>query len=142
MVRSQLARFAGREVKQTGDGFLATFDGPARAVDCAGAIRAVNIAARIGALAEPSEILVSGTVRDLVVGSQLRFIDAGTHDLKGVPGEWRVYRLADAAVGAGEAHVDSRERPTGADRIARGAARHAPGLLRGLARLQGRRSKR
>jgi class 3 adenylate cyclase len=171
MVRSQLTRFGGREVKQTGDGFLATFDGPARAVDCAEAIReaakefdlelriglhtgecelvgdditgmAVNIAARIGALAGPSEILVSGTVRDLVVGSQLKFIDAGTRNLKGVPGDWRVYRLTDAVVDAGEAHVDSRERPTGADRIARGAARHAPGLLRGLARLQGRRGNR
>jgi class 3 adenylate cyclase len=170
MVRAQLTRFGGREVKQTGDGFLATFDGPARAVDCAEAIReaageldlelriglhtgecevvgdditgiAVNIAARIGAVAGPSEILVSSTVRDLVVGSPLRFVDAGTPDLKGVPDEWRVYRLSDA-VEADEALVDSRQRPRGADRIARGAARHAPGLLRGLARLQGRRSNR
>ena len=168
MVRDQLARFGGREVKQTGDGFLATFDGPARAVDCAEAIReataelslelriglhtgecelvddditgmAVNIAARIGALAEPSEILVSSTVRDLVIGSQLAFVDAGDHDLKGVPGKWRVYRLTGSTGAAHQALVDTRQRPTGADRIARGAARHAPGLLRGLARLQGRR---
>ena len=171
MVRRQLTRFGGREIKQTGDGFLATFDGPARAVDCAEAIReaageldlelriglhtgecelvddditgmAVNIAARIGALAGPSEILVSSTVRDLVVGSQLRFTDAGSHDLKGVPGEWHVYRLTEDAVDAGAAIVDLRKRPTGADRIARGAARHAPGLLRGLTRLQGRRGNR
>jgi class 3 adenylate cyclase len=171
MVRRQLRGFSGREVKQTGDGFLATFDGPARAVDCAEAISesaveldlelriglhtgecevvgdditgmAVNIAARIGALAGPSEILVSSTVRDLVVGSHHRFSDAGTHDLKGVPDDWRVYRLTDADGTAGEALVDSRERATGTDRIARRAARHAPGLLRGLARLQGRRSNR
>jgi class 3 adenylate cyclase len=171
MVRQQLARLGGRELKQTGDGFLATFDGPARAVDCAEAIMeavreldlklriglhtgeceligdditgiAVNIAARIGALAGPSEILVSSTVRDLVVGSNLRFSEAGIHDLRGVPGEWRIFRLIDATVDDGVALADSRRRPSGSDRIARGAARHAPGLLRGLTRLQRKRSSR
>lgn len=106
-----------------GDGFLATFDGPARAIRCARAIEeaereiglevragihsgeveligddvggmAVNIGARIGALAEPSEVLVSSTVRELVVGSGLDFAERGTHDLKGAPGEWHLFALA------------------------------------------------
>ncbi len=103
-----------------GDGFLATFDGPARAIRCAGAIRdalgelgigvragihtgeieligddvggmAVNIDARIGALAGTSEVLVSSTVRELVVGSGLEFDERGAHTLKGAPGEWRIF---------------------------------------------------
>ena len=118
-VRRQLGRFGGREVKTLGDGVLATFDSPARAIRCACAIRdgsrdlgmpvraglhtgecelvgddisgmAVNIGARVGALAESDEVLVSSTVRDLVVGSDIEFTDRGTHTLKGVPGEWRV----------------------------------------------------
>lgn len=165
MVRQQLPRFGGRELKQTGDGFLAVFDGPARAVDCAEAVTeavreldlelrigihtgecevigdditgmAVNIAARIGGLAEPSEILTSSTVRDLVVGSHLRFVDAGSHELKGVPGKWRIFRVAEAATGDGPPLVDSRHQASGSDRIARRAARHAPGLIRGLVRMQ------
>jgi class 3 adenylate cyclase len=165
LVRQQLPRFGGRELKQTGDGFLATFDGPARAVDCAEAVReaipelglelrigihtgecevigdditgmAVNIAARIGGLAGPSEIFVSSTVRDLVVGSHLRFVDAGAHELKGVPGEWRIFRVAEAGNGDSPPLVDSRHEASGSDRIARRAARHAPGLMRGLVRLQ------
>ncbi len=167
IVRQELPRFGGRELKQTGDGFLATFDGPARAVDCAEAVReairepglelrigihtgecevigdditgmAVNIAARIGGMAKPSEILVSSTVRDLVVGSHLRFVEAGSHKLKGVPGEWRIYRVTEAATGDGGPLIDSRHEATGSDRIARSAARRAPGLFRGLARLQRR----
>jgi class 3 adenylate cyclase len=123
-VRGELERFRGREIDATGDGFLATFDGPARAVRCAqaiaGSIRglgievragvhtgeveliddgvrglAVHIGARVGALAGPSEVLVSSTVRDLVAGSGLRFADAGEHQLKGVPDTWRLYRVAD-----------------------------------------------
>ena len=119
-VRRQLGIHRGREVKTMGDGFLATFDGPARAIRCAGAIRdalgeldievragihtgeveligddvggmAVNIGARIGALAGPSEILVSSTVRELVVGSGLEFDERGAHALKGAPGEWRLF---------------------------------------------------
>ena len=119
-IRHQLRVHRGREVKTMGDGFLATFDGPARAIRCAGAIReavgevgvevragihtgeveligedvggmAVNIGARIGALAEPGEVLVSSTVRELVVGSGLAFEERGNYELKGAPGEWRVF---------------------------------------------------
>jgi class 3 adenylate cyclase len=164
VVRQHLPHFGGRELKQTGDGFLATFEGPARAVDCAESIKqairelglelrvgihtgeceligdditgmAVNIAARIAGLAGSSEVLVSSTVRDLVVGSELRFVDAGTHELKGVPGEWRLFRVAERTAGESTPLIDSRQEATGTDRIARGAARHAPGLMRGLARL-------
>jgi class 3 adenylate cyclase len=121
-VRTELERFRGREVDTAGDGFLATFDGPARAVRCGQAIAeavrdlgieiragahtgeielagdevrglAVHIGARVGALAEPSEVLVSSTVKDLVAGSGLSFADAGEHELKGVPGTWRLYRV-------------------------------------------------
>ncbi|HKP89327.1 MAG TPA: adenylate/guanylate cyclase domain-containing protein [Thermoleophilaceae bacterium] len=120
LVRRQLTRFDGREVKHTGDGFLATFDGPARGVRCARdiaeAVRqagleiraglhtgecelraadiggmAVHIAARVMALAQPGEVLASSTVKDLVVGSGLQFADRGVHPLKGVPDEWRLY---------------------------------------------------
>ena len=123
-VRAQLARFRGREIDVAGDGFLATFDGPARAVRCASAICrsvgeigvevragvhtgevelsgegikgvAVHIGARIAALAEPSEVLVSSTVKDLVAGSGLVFEDAGEHQLKGVPDRWHLYRMVD-----------------------------------------------
>jgi class 3 adenylate cyclase len=121
-VRRQLVRFRGCEVKTTGDGFVASFDGPARAVQCACAIRdaaaqlglevrsgvhtgeievrgddvagiAVVIAARVSALAEPGEVWVSRTVADLVVGSGLEFVDRGVHTLKGVPGEWNLYAV-------------------------------------------------
>ena len=120
MVRRALAGHRGTEIDRTGDGFLVTFDGPARAVRCArdiaeevrrlgievragchtgeielvdGGIRgiAVHIAARVMALAGASEVLVSSTVRDLVGGSGLSFEERGTHELKGVPGEWRLF---------------------------------------------------
>jgi class 3 adenylate cyclase len=119
-VRSQLERFRGIEVNTTGDGFLATFDGPARAIQCGKEIGqqvrklglevragvhtgeverlgddiagiAVHIGARIASIAGPGEVLVSGTVRDLVAGSGFEFDDRGTHELRGVPGEWRVF---------------------------------------------------
>jgi class 3 adenylate cyclase len=122
MVRRQLTRFRGREVKTMGDGFLATFDGPARAVECACAIRdaagqlgleirsgvhtgeaeirgddvagiAVDIAARVAACAEPGSVWVSRTVADLVVGSRLRFATRGAHALKGVPGTWELFAV-------------------------------------------------
>jgi len=122
LVRTQLDRARGRSIKHTGDGFLATFDGPARAVRCAEAIRdvvrqlgievraglhtgecefigdeigglAVHIGQRVSALAAPNEVLVSSTVKDLVVGSGLRFEDRGTHALKGVPDAWRLFRV-------------------------------------------------
>jgi class 3 adenylate cyclase len=121
-VREALMRFRGTEVKTTGDGFVATFDSPARAVRCARAIKdsmgrfgvqiraglhtaeveveegditgiAVHIAARVIGKADAGEILVSSTVRDLVAGSDLRFRDRGVHELKGVEGDWRLYAL-------------------------------------------------
>jgi class 3 adenylate cyclase len=123
VVRSQLARFRGREVNTSGDGFLAMFDGPQRAIRCAMAIRdavqalgvevraglhtgeceirgddiggiGVHIGARVSALAGPNDVLVSSTLRDLVIGSGLEFEDRGTHQLKGVPGEWRLFVVA------------------------------------------------
>ena len=122
IVRANLGRFRGREIKTMGDGFLATFDGPARGVRCAEAIvtavrslgieiRAglhtgevalegddvsglgVAIGARVGAKASASEVLVSQTVKDLVAGSGLVFEDAGEHELKGVPDRWHLYRV-------------------------------------------------
>ena len=121
-VRGQLARYRGTEIDTAGDGFFATFDGPARAIRCAqstiqavhdlgidiraglhtGEIEtigdkiggiAVNIGARVAALASPGEVLVSQTVRDLVAGSGLTFEDAGEHELKGVPDRWRLFRV-------------------------------------------------
>ena len=119
IIRAELERYRGREVDTTGDGFLATFDGPARAIRCAVAICAavrplglevraglhtgeielmddkvggiaVHIGARVAAFAGPSEVLVSSTVKDLVAGSGIEFDDRGTHELKGVPDEWRL----------------------------------------------------
>jgi class 3 adenylate cyclase len=124
-VRRQLAVHRGREVKTMGDGFLATFDGPARAIRCATAIKgelsrsgveirsgihsgevetiggdvagmAVNIGARVGALAGPGEVLVSSTVRELVVGSGIEFEERGSHRLKGAPDEWRLFAVTGA----------------------------------------------
>jgi class 3 adenylate cyclase len=123
VVRSQLARYRGREVNTSGDGFLAMFDGPQRAIRCAMAIRdavqalgiqvraglhtgecevrgediggiGVHIGARVSALAGPDDVLVSSTLRDLVIGSGLEFEDRGAHELKGVPGEWRIFAVA------------------------------------------------
>jgi len=122
VVRAELARFRGREVDTTGDGFFATFDGPARAIRSAKAVTesvrglgleiraglhtgevelagdsvrgiAVHTGARVAAQAGPSEVLVSQTVKDLVAGSGIEFQNRGTHELKGVPGEWRLYAV-------------------------------------------------
>jgi class 3 adenylate cyclase/pimeloyl-ACP methyl ester carboxylesterase len=123
-IETELGRHRGRAVKKMGDGLLATFDGPARAIQCAAAIRegarrgyglevrsglhtgeiellgndvggiAVHIGARVGALAAPGEVLVSNTVKDLVVGSGIDFEDRGEHVLKGVPGAWRLWSVA------------------------------------------------
>jgi len=123
LIRSELERHRGREVKTMGDGFLATFDGPARGIRCARAIAdqvgtlgievraglhtgeceligddiggmAVNIGARISALGGANEVLVSSTVKDLVVGSGISFEDRGERELKGVPGTWRLWAVA------------------------------------------------
>lgn len=120
-MRDVLRNFKGREINTAGDGFLASFDGPARAIRCAGAVReaarslglevrcglhtgecelvgddlagiAVHIGARVAALAAPGEVLVSQTVRDLVAGSGLTFTERGVHTLKGVPSEWRLFQ--------------------------------------------------
>ena len=122
LFRRSLERHRGREIKRTGDGFLATFDGPARAIRCAASITeaveelglelraglhtgecevmsddlgglAVHIAARVMSHADAGEVLVSSTVKDLVVGSGIDFEDRGTHDLRGVPGDWRLFRV-------------------------------------------------
>jgi class 3 adenylate cyclase len=122
LVRRALERHRGREIKSTGDGFLATFDGPARALRCAASISegvrtlgievraglhtgevevmngdigglAVHIGARVMGAAGPSEVLVSSTVKDLVVGSGIEFAERGSHELKGVPGEWRLFAV-------------------------------------------------
>jgi class 3 adenylate cyclase/pimeloyl-ACP methyl ester carboxylesterase len=125
LVRRELARFRGKELDTAGDGFFAVFDGPARAISCArtivGAVSeldltvragvhtgecelqdgkvtgiAVNIGARVAAAAGPGEVLVSGTVKDLVAGSGIEFQDKGVRQLKGVPGEWRLYVASPA----------------------------------------------
>jgi class 3 adenylate cyclase len=121
MVRAALSRHQGHEVKTTGDGFLATFDATGRAIHCAADVLAgardlglelragvhtgevevrgddiaglaVTMAKRICDFAAPGEVLVSGTVKDLVVGSRIEFVDRGEHELKGVPGTWKTYR--------------------------------------------------
>ena len=121
LVRRELKRFAGREVKTMGDGFLATFDGPARAIRCAEAIRSgakelglavrlglhtgecdvvgkdvaglgVHIASRVSSLANGQNVLVTSTVKDLVAGSGIDFRDLGLHDLRGIPGSWHLYQ--------------------------------------------------
>ena len=122
LIRRELARHRGREVDTAGDGFFATFDGPARAIRCACAVTgavgelglevraglhtgesellgdkvagiAVSIGARVAARAQPNEVLVSQTVKDLVAGSGLAFEERGAAALKGVPGEWRLYAV-------------------------------------------------
>jgi class 3 adenylate cyclase len=124
LIRLELARFRGVELDTAGDGFFARFDGPARAIRCSQAIVqgvralgldvragvhagecevheekvagiAVSVCARVMAMAGPGQILVSSTVRDLVAGSGIDFEDGGTHELKGVPGEWRLYAVRD-----------------------------------------------
>ncbi len=123
LVRRELAHFRGQEIDTAGDGFFASFDGPARAVRCAVAIRdrlresgldvragvhtgecermgdkigglAVHIGSRIAGLAGPGEVLASSTVKDLVAGSGIVFEDRGAHPLKGIPGEWRLFQVA------------------------------------------------
>ncbi|MFQ5931783.1 MAG: adenylate/guanylate cyclase domain-containing protein, partial [Nitrospiraceae bacterium] len=127
-VRRELDRFRGHEVDTAGDGFLATFDGPARAIRCGCAISksvrqlgvevrvgmhtgeceligdkvggiAVHIGARVAAMARGGEVLVSSTVKDLVAGSGIQFESRGTHALKGIPGEWALFAVTSAGAG-------------------------------------------
>ena len=122
-VRREVERFRGHEIDRAGDGFLCSFDGPARAIRCACSIRdavralglqlraglhtgecelsngkmrgiALHIGARVGSMAGPGEVLVSSTVRDLVAGAGIQFADRGTHQLKGVPGDWRLFSVS------------------------------------------------
>ena len=122
LVRRRLGQFDGAEIDTAGDGFFAAFDGPRRAIECARTLVqdvqslgleiraglhtgecelmgekpsgiAVPIGARVAAEAQPGEVLVSSTVKDLVVGSGIAFEDRGSHDLKGVPGEWRLFAV-------------------------------------------------
>jgi len=126
VIRRELALHGGREVKTTGDGFLALFDAPARAIRCALAIRdrlrdegvdvriglhagevqlrgddvggiAVHIGSRVLATAEPGDVVTSSTVKDLVAGSGISFLDRGEHDLRGVPDRWRLFAVREVA---------------------------------------------
>jgi pimeloyl-ACP methyl ester carboxylesterase len=176
LVRSRLTAFKGREIKTLGDGFLATFDGPGRAIRCACAIRedvgalgvdvraavhtgecevmgndiggmAVHIGARVIGWAAPGDVLVTGAVRDLVVGSGFEFADRGTHRLKGVPGEWQLLEVAEArsdseAVPTAKA-ADNPLSPNGtlvtrSDRTALQIARRSPGVARLVSRIRAR----
>lgn len=152
LVRDRVREAGGRVVKSLGDGHLSTFGGPARAIRCALEVverselplragihtgecevmgddlggLAVHIGARVGALAGEREVLVSGTVKDLVIGSPLTFADRGEHELKGVPGSWRLH-----AVGTPEAPpaLPAERELRAGDRFALGAARRSPGRV-------------
>ena len=156
----------GRVVKHIGDGALSAFDGPAKAIRCAEALRegvkelgielragvhtgeceaigddlgglAIHIGARVGALAGPSEVVVSNTVKELVVGSGMQFADRGEHELKGVPGSWRVYALGDER--AASARLDGAAGyMRRSDRVAVSLARRIPRTMRFGARLASR----
>jgi class 3 adenylate cyclase/pimeloyl-ACP methyl ester carboxylesterase len=158
LLRGHVVAAGGRVVKMIGDGSLSVFDGPARAIRCAHAFvdaaqglgvevraglhtgecelveedlagLAVHIGARVSALAGAGEVLVSRTVKELVVGSGLEFHARGSRELKGVPGSWELFALADGRTGAVE--VAPQPAPTRpADRVVLAAARRAPGLLR------------
>src|SRR5262245_14322590 len=157
LVRAQLIAHSGHEIKHLGDGFLAIFDRPARAVRCATRIAAeaggigigiraglhtgecerrgtdvaglaVHIGARIGALAGPGEVLVSGTVRDLVLGSGIRFSERGLHTLKGVPGQWQLFAVADICPPAPLDHQHDATSSV-ADSVLLSAGRNMPPVL-------------
>jgi pimeloyl-ACP methyl ester carboxylesterase/class 3 adenylate cyclase len=163
LARELLERFRGREVNTTGDGLLATFDGPARAIRCGQALLkrlarsgvpiragihtgecevigedlagiAVHIGARVAALGGPGELLVSSTVKDLVVGSGIRFANNGEHELKGVPERWTVYRVLgdDDADGAARMPVEDERKTRMMDRALLATVRRNPHLTRRL----------
>ncbi len=144
MVRRQLDRFRGREIKTTGDGVLATFDGPARAIRCAQTVRegasrlgldiraglhtgeierrgsdvggiAVHIGQRVSALAASGEVLVSSTVKDLVAGARIEFEDRGEYDLKGVTGSWKLFAVKGLTRLISAACIEMSGRPGCAD---------------------------
>ncbi len=159
IVREEVARFRGRTVKSTGDGFLVAFDGPARGIECATAIiaraamvgllvraglhtgecevigddlggMAVHIGARVSSAAQPGEVLVSRTVRDLVVGSNLRFASRGPHELKGVPDSWELFQVVERRaedLEPDEAAVDARATRT--QRVIISLGRRYPGAV-------------
>ena len=164
LVRRLVEEHGGRVVKAMGDGYLSAFVGPARAIRCALEIRdeselpiragvhtgeceaigddlgglAVHIGARVGALAASGEVLASSTVKDLVVGSPLSFADRGEHELKGVPGRWRVHAVGPT--GAAPVVASARELRPG-DRIALRMASRAPETMRTAARVARRLSR-
>jgi class 3 adenylate cyclase len=173
VVRTRVAEERGRVVKSLGDGTLCVFDGPARAIRAAEAIRdelndleievragvhtgeceligedvgglAVHIGARVGAMAGAGEILVSSTVADLVVGSGMSFTERGEHELKGVPGRWRLLAVGDPEARPDPLRAAALERDvTLSDRATLRLARRAPGAMRavtGLGRRAGRRN--
>jgi class 3 adenylate cyclase len=179
MTRRHLAAFGGREVKQMGDGFLLSFDGPARAIRCARAIQddvgalgidlragvhtgecemrgtdiggmAVHIGARVAAKAAPGEVLVSAAVRDLVVGSGIEFADRGVHELRGVPGDWRLLAVwGEQATLPVSFHPLERDRlapnaapPKPGDRTLLRLAHNSPAALRAMSRVTGFRARR
>jgi class 3 adenylate cyclase len=165
LVRRDLARYRGLEIDTAGDGFLATFDGPARAIRSAKAIVesvrtlgleiraglhtgevelagdavrgiAVHTGARVASAAAPSEVLVSQTVKDLVAGAGIEFEDRGARELKGVPGEWRLYAVAGQAPAPAQQVVEDDARAgRRSDRINVAMARRAPWLGRSITRV-------
>jgi class 3 adenylate cyclase len=181
ITRAELDRYGGRVVKTLGDGFLVAFTGPAKAIRCARAICeevrplglelragvhtgecelrgedlagiAVNVAARIVALASPGEVLASSTVRELVLGSGLEFAERGAHSLKGVPGEWRLHAargdgrtdarpVSEVAPEAAALTPGPRETMRPRDRVMLTAAHRAPSLMRALGRVALRRQR-
>jgi class 3 adenylate cyclase len=164
-VRERLAHHRGREIKTIGDGFLSTFDGPARALRCAKEIvdgveelgiqvraglhtgevelypdgdiggMAVNLGARVGAAADGGEVLVSSTIKDLVFGSGFRFIPRGEHELKGVPGSWPLYALEGEGRPSIEAAPSSVDHLGPIDRTRVRMARRNPRTTRAISRL-------
>lgn len=167
LLRREVDEARGRVLKSMGDGYLATFDGPARAIECAQAIvdgsrdlgvavragvhtgecdalgddvggMAVNIGARVGAAAGSGEVLVSSTVKDLVVGSGLRFADRGEHALKGVPGEWRLFAVAE---GGDALPAVPAERHPLSSRAMIAMARRSPRMASRMVRLARRRGE-
>jgi class 3 adenylate cyclase len=161
--REELGRYGGRAVKSLGDGLLALFNGPVAAIRCARAMQeavaplgirlraglhtgecerigddvggmAVHLGARVGAKAAPGEVLVSETIRGLIIGSVIELEYHGEHELKGVPGRWRLYAVAGGEHPPTEPLPGPRETMRAGDRAAVAVARHAPGVLRALGR--------